>query len=82
MEVDSSGEEESSTEKKDVEHEVTKSHQVELDPRGFHELAFLGEASSEVECEVEEWEVGAEFDSYEDIAGDKLRLLDRWVFAP
>lgn len=51
----------------------------EPDPRGFHELAFLGQSNaSEAEPELEERDVGPEFDSYEDLDGDKLRLLDRW----
>lgn len=50
----------------------------EADPRGFHELAFLGHSNaSEAEPELEERDVGPEFDSYEDLDGDKLRLLDR-----
>ncbi|CAM9197205.1 unnamed protein product, partial [Ectocarpus sp. 8 AP-2014] len=49
----------------------------EADPRGFHELAFLGHSNaSEAEPELEERDVGPEFDSYEDLDGDKLRLLD------
>lgn len=52
----------------------------EPDPRGFHELAFLGSSkASEAERETEERDIGPEFDSYEDLAGDKLRLLDRYV---
>ena len=48
------------------------------DPRGFHELAFLGKSNAaEAEPELEERDIGPEFDSYEDLAGDKLRLLDR-----
>lgn len=57
--------------------------EVEADPRGFHELAFLGKSNAaEAEPELEERDIGPEFDSYEDLAGDKLRLLDRcglWV---
>lgn len=50
----------------------------EPDPRGFHELAFLGQSNaSEAEPELEERDIGPEFDSYEDLDGDKLRLLDR-----
>lgn len=50
----------------------------EPDPRGFHELAFLGQTNaSEAEPELEERDIGPEFDSYEDLDGDKLRLLDR-----
>lgn len=53
--------------------------EVEADPRGFHELAFLGKSNAaEAELELEERDIGPEFDSYEDLAGDKLRLLDRW----
>lgn len=53
--------------------------EVEADPRGFHELAFLGKSNAaEAEPELEERDIGPEFDSYEDLAGDKLRLLDRW----
>ncbi|CAN0052524.1 unnamed protein product, partial [Hapterophycus canaliculatus] len=49
----------------------------EPDPRGFHELAFLGQTNaSDAEPELEERDVGPEFDSYEDLDGDKLRLLD------
>lgn len=52
----------------------------EPDPRGFHELAFLGQSNAcEAEPELEERDIGPEFDSYEDLDGDKLRLLDRWV---
>jgi len=52
----------------------------EPDPRGFHELAFLGQSNaSEAEPELEERDIGPEFDSYEDLDGDKLRLLDRWA---
>lgn len=54
--------------------------EVEADPRGFHELAFLGQSNAcEAEPELEERDIGPEFDSYEDLDGDKLRLLDRWV---
>lgn len=50
----------------------------EVDPRGFHELAFLGQSNAaDAEPELEERDIGPEFDSYEDLAGDKLRLLDR-----
>lgn len=50
----------------------------QADPRGFHELAFLGQSNaSEAEPELEERDIGPEFDSYEDLDGDKLRLLDR-----
>lgn len=52
----------------------------EPDPRGFHELAFLGQSNTsegEPELELEERDIGPEFDSYEDLDGDKLRLLDR-----
>lgn len=50
----------------------------EADPRGFHELSFLEEnGAAEAEQELDEAHVGPEFDSYEDLAGDKLRLLDR-----
>lgn len=52
---------------------------AEPDPRGFHELAFLGQSNAcEAEPELEERDIGPEFDSYEDLDGDKLRLLDRW----
>lgn len=55
-------------------------HPEEPDPRGFHELAFLGQSNaSDAEPELEERDVGPEFDSYEDLDGDKLRLLDRCV---
>lgn len=50
---------------------------AEVDPRGFHELAFVGEGREGAEREVDESSLGPEFDSYEDMAGDKLRLLDR-----
>ena len=54
--------------------------EAEADPRGFHELAFLGQSNAcEAEPELEERDIGPEFDSYEDLDGDKLRLLDRWV---
>lgn len=56
------------------------SEEAEADPRGFHELAFLGQSNAcEAEPELEERDIGPEFDSYEDLDGDKLRLLDRWV---
>lgn len=47
------------------------------DPRGFHELSFVGEDTRESEQEVDEQSLGPDFDSYEDTGGDKLRLLDR-----
>lgn len=50
----------------------------QADPRGFHERTFLGQSNAaEAEPELEEKDIGPEFDSYEDLAGDKLRLLDR-----
>lgn len=50
---------------------------AQVDPRGFHELAFVGEGREGAEREVDESSLGPEFDSYEDMAGEKLRLLDR-----
>lgn len=52
---------------------------ADVDPRGFHELAFVGEGRQDAEREVDETALGPEFDFYEDLAGDKLRLLDRSV---
>lgn len=75
---------ESSTQQEDESAARPKSdrprEEAEPDPRGFHELAFLGQSNAcEAEPELEERDVGPEFDSYEDLDGDKLRLLDRWV---
>lgn len=49
----------------------------EADPRGYYELAFVGEGREDAKRELDEGSLGPEFDSYEDLAGDKLRLLDR-----
>lgn len=54
-----------------------RSRSSEKDPRGGLELCFVGEEDEEAEQEVDESDLGPEFDSYEDLAGDKLRLLDR-----
>lgn len=76
MESDSSREDISRPEMMETEERPSG----EADPRGFHELAFLGESNAaEAEPELEERDIGPEFDSYEDLAGDKLRLLDRWA---
>lgn len=50
-----------------------------MDSRGFYELTLIGQDVGEAEKEIEEKVLGPEFDSYEDLAGDKLRLLDRYL---
>lgn len=49
----------------------------EEDSRGYNELKLVGEISEGAEHEMEEVDLSPEFDFYEDLAGDKLRLLDR-----